>query len=183
MPYWDGAYCEEYEMYVKMPDGESVLVGKRSFIDATKEKIIGSGSMVSYANELYEGIGTRLHQLAVERAVQNNFNSIHIGSTGDAFPFHYKSLFRAEPYAEYVRMTYDEMLRIGRLKGLNEKEIKECLVESAQKGLYDSKTLENILKKAYIKNEDYIIDFNMVLDGKNFEYWKELAKSQPILLK
>ena len=178
MPYWDGAYSEQYEMYVKMSDGESVLVGERSFIDATKEKIIGSGSMESHASLLYEGIGTRLHQLAVERAIQNNYNSIHICSTGDAFPFHYKSLFRAEPNAECLH-KYE---RLGKALGLNAKDIKECLVESAQKGLYDEKTAENMLKKAYIKNEDYFADLDMVLDGKNFEYWKDLAKTQPILL-
>ncbi|MBO6273164.1 hypothetical protein J6O48_10365 [bacterium] len=182
IPCSNGTYNEGYEMYVKMPDGNSVLVGKRSFPVDTVAKQISSGNMASYARELYEGIGTRLHQLAVERAIQNNYNSIHIGSTGDAFPFHYKSLFRAEPFAEYVKMTYDDVLRIGKLKGLNDNEIKECLVESVQKGLYDSKTLENILKKAYIKNEDYIAEFDMVLDGQNFEYWKKLAKTQPILL-
>ena len=180
MPYHDGAYSEKYEMYVKMPDGNSVLVGERSFVVATAEKQIDCGSMGSNANELYEGIGTRLHQLAVERAIQNNYNNIIICSTGDAFPFHYKSLFRTG--SSDVKKTYDVVLSMGKRRGLSENEVRECLVESEQKGLYEAKTFENILKRAYIKNEDYIAEFEMVLDGQNLEYWKELAKTQPILL-
>ena len=178
------SYDECYEMYVKNPDGEDVLAGAYRFLLYSDYKVINYGLMTSYKKELYEGIGTRLHQLAVERAIQNNINSIYIDSIGNAFPFHYKSLFRAKPATESDEFAkYDIMNRTAKICGLSEDELKECLVESSQPGLYDSlRTYENMLKKVYLKNKKFDSELEMVLDGENFEYWKELAKKQPILL-
>ena len=178
-----GADDEYYTMYVQIPNGEPVLVGTRQFGINKKRKAITAGVMASYGNELYEGIGTRLHQLAVERAMQNNFNRIYIDAIGNSFPFHYKSLFRAKPAIgpdEFAK--YDIMKRTANLCGLNDGELKECLAESSQPGLYDSlKTYENMLKKVYMKNKKFSSELEMVLDGENLEYWKELAMKQPIL--
>jgi hypothetical protein len=38
-----------------------------------------------------------------------------------------------------------------------------------------------MLKKVYMKNKKFSSELEMVLDGENLEYWKELAMKQPIL--
>lgn len=189
----DSRIEEIYRMYVKNPKGKPELIGDRSFKLDTEKGVIAPGNMQAYGNDRYEGIGTRLHQLAVERMMQNDYKAVELCSVSKAFPFHYKSLFRVESHPE---LNSDFHTIITKFKTINPRLVKEgykplsddelisCLVETSQKGVFDfSKSYENILKLMFQKSIPPIGDTPMILDGKNLEYWKELAKNQPILLK
>lgn len=229
-----------YQIYRKLQNGEEELLGKRSFGFDDKNKFLTPGYMESFCKDKYEGIGTRLHQIAVEEAMSKGYNRIELLSLDQAYVFHKKSLFKVleglstfEQYArELGRNNLDDMQKVLKDKGMSEKEIKAlideekkslsipytslniedvssykkmimkkfedskmqisekefdaCLVFDSQYGSYNkSKIEENLRRLMYQKYKKVIpltTSIYMTLEGKNLEYWKQLVKSQPILI-
>lgn len=181
---------ELFEMYIKNNNGADELIGFRSFKPNDREKIISPGYMKSLANDRYEGIGIRLHQLAIERMIQYDYKAVEICSLDIAFPFHYKSLFRAKPehYRDFdvsvAKNIKEQFKRIisGKVK-ISDEEIDKCFIKADENSYFDfSKTIENFHKLFFRKHFTAGGDTPMVLDGKNLEYWKSLIAKQPILL-
>lgn len=68
--------------------------------------------MKSYAkDENIKGVGSRLHQLAVEKSILDGYEGrVGLQSVGDSFPFHYKSWFRAEsPWYKATGDIWEEL--------------------------------------------------------------------------
>lgn len=62
--------------------------------------------MDSHYNDFYSGIGLRLHQIAVERALQEGYKQIRLSSEYDAIHFHEKYGFRQdERTQDYTPMS------------------------------------------------------------------------------
>ncbi len=88
---------EEWYMCIKDSKGNYRKVGVREFGIDWDNNTITSGIMSSNsANKHYSGIGVRLHQLGIERMMQEGFENIQICSTPKAFPFHSKCGFIAK---------------------------------------------------------------------------------------
>lgn len=179
---------EQITMCVKNAHGERECIGYRTYQLDPERKILTPGNMEAYANDRYEGIGSRLHQIAIERMMQNDYKAVTICSTDRAFPFHYKSLFRAEPHPECnfdeasSKNMKDKISRMVENFDIKEEEINNCFAR-AEDNKYDfSKTLENIHKMFFKHRISTGGDTPMILDGKNLEYWKSLIAKQPILL-
>ena len=179
---------EQITMGVKNAQGEREYIGYRTYQLDPERKILTPGNMEAYANDRYEGIGSRLHQIAIERMMQNDYKAVTICSTDRAFPFHYKSLFRTEPHPECnfdeaaSKDMKDKISRMIKNFDIKEEEINNCFAR-AEDNKYDfSKTVENIHKMFFKHRISAGGDTPMILDGKNLEYWKSLIAKQPILL-
>ncbi len=185
-----GDNCEIFKMFLKNNNGKDELIGQRNFHLNPEERIISPGGMEAYANDRYEGIGTRLHQLAIERMIQNDYKAVEIFSLDMAFPFHYKSLFRAKPMPEknFDSSVMESIIAkskqiISGKAEISDTEIKNCFVKAEGSDKFDiSKTLENFQKLFFQKRLSTGEDTRMILDGENLEYWKSLIAKQPILL-
>ena len=136
----------------------------------------------------FEGIGLRAHQIGVERMMQENLDTIQICAEAQAFPFHYKSGFRIVPMQiEVTPEKIKNLLEFWEEKSGISKEVLEKAIVSKNidgKIIIDSKTMENWRKLLFLKNNGKYItgDTPMELRGEWLEKWKEMAKSQPILL-
>jgi hypothetical protein len=153
----DGTY-EEWQFLVKNSSDEYELVGKRSFIVNKEANRIMSSWMDSYAGaEKFAGIGLRGHQIAVERMLQEGFDTVQIMAEPQAFPFHYKSGFRVVPSCH--RIDANELAR-RKSKwmtngGLSKDELESLIVinKGPDGRMYlSSKTYENLRKYIYLKN-------------------------------
>ncbi len=183
---------ETYEIYIKNPKGEDELIGFREIRFDIENKTLIPGNMESFANDRYEGIGTRLHQLGIERTMQKGYGAVVINSTDSAFPFHYKSLFRMQPTPErnfgsdILPAIKKEVLDIAKGKTtISPTELDNCFIRTRDGKLFDmAKTKENIQKLFFQKrlSDSNGVFSRMILDGENLEYWKCLIAKQPITL-
>ena len=182
---------EKWEIFVKDKNVPSNYrrIGKRTFDLDFFENKIEPGYMVSKEgkNE-YDGIGVRLHQIAVERMLQEDFNTVEIESLYSAFPFHYKCGFRTSPdNSTYLKTELMENLGSWS-KALKKpiKELKEKVVleDSGDYCEIDSNAVEEIKKEICIKSGGMrpFEDTLMTLQGKQLREWIDLAESQPIIL-
>lgn len=188
--HYKGDNGETFEMFLKNNTGKDERIGYRTFQLKPEERIISPGSMEAYANDRYEGIGTRLHQLAIERMIQNDYKAVEIYSLDKAFPFHYKSLFRVKPMPEKnfnssliesIKTKCKQTIR-GKAE-ISDTEIDKCFVKAEGSDKFDiSKALENFQKLFFQKRLRAGGDTPMILDGENLDYWKSLIAKQPILL-
>ena len=180
---------EKWCMYVKNSSGEYKEIGYRELNLDRKRKKIAPGYMNSEeGNAEYSGIGLRLHQICIERMMQEGYENVYILSTANAFPFHYKSGFRV--LENTTRMTKDAfettIKKLSKKSGISEKELRKVVVfieNSSNEIIISSKTFENWNKLFYqnnISSLDYY-GFPMKLSDENLTYWKELIKQQPIL--
>ncbi len=79
-----------FKLYVR-----NRLVGETDLMN--DDKSIYVSGMEAPGNTTYKGIGTTLHQLAVETSIQRGFKGrVSLYSLSDAVGFHYKSGFRAD---------------------------------------------------------------------------------------
>lgn len=186
---FQGLPREKWEMYVKNGVGKYERVGIRKFgLDYVNSKI-DSGYMESKeGREKYQGIGIRLHQLVVERMLQEGFDNVEVESTFSAFPFHYKCGFRLSPEGDFYEKPELEVAisRWSKILNLSGDEIKKKIVlEDLGNAYYvDYKEIENIKKSICILGDGKIPFENttMVLDKANLDKWKERVLSQPIIL-
>lgn len=142
--------------------------------------------MKSKGNKEYSGIGIRLHQLRVERMLQNNLGNVQIVAEGNSFPFHYAMGYRLVPARRPIE---DAASIMHEFSGFNKKPPKEnskylaVKVENNKQYIDFSASIENCLNDYYKNGGAPIKDFspNMFLDQVSLKQWIELIEKQPIL--
>jgi len=149
------------------------------------EKIISY--MEAEGNKEYSGIGVRLHQLRVERMLQNGLGNVCIVAEGNSFPFHYAMGYRL-PHV--TRPLEDSKEILQEFAGLNQKTPRENSKylflerEDDKKIVINySATLEHFLDDYYKHGGETLVNFspNMYLNETSLKQWVEMIKKQPIL--
>ena len=149
------------------------------------EKI--SSYMKARGNKEFGGIGTRMHQLRVERMLQNGLGNVCIVAEGNSFPFHYSMGYRL-PDAK--RPIEDSTKILQEFSSLNQKSPRENSKyiflerDNDKKVVINwSATLEHFLNDYYKNGGAPLVDFspNMYLNEASLEQWIEMIKKQPIL--
>lgn len=157
-----------------------------AFIDGELcEKVLSY--MNAKGNKEYGGIGTRMHQLRVERMLQNRLGNVCIVAEGNSFPFHYSMGYRL-PDAK--RPIEDSTKILQEFSSLNQKYPRENSKyiflerDNDKKVVINwSATLEHFLNDYYKNGGTPLVDFspNMYLNEASLEQWIEMIKKQPIL--
>lgn len=181
--------CEEWLFFTKDLENNYHMIGRRSFrVDKMAKRITPGWMDSEEGSAKYAGIGLRGHQLAVERMMQENLDSVEVLSLANAFPFHYKSGFRIIPQEVKVsKSKLDDVIKLwNKETGIDEKLLRENVVAKAvneETVSVSSLTLENFRKLLYLKNNGRYVtgDTPMELHGEWLEKWKQMALSQPIL--
>ena len=157
-----------------------------AFIDGELcEKVLSY--MNAKGNKEYGGIGTRMHQLRVERMLQNRLGNVCIVAEGNSFPFHYSMGFRL-PDAK--RPIEDSTKILQEFSSLNQKSPRENSKyiflerDNDKKVVINwSATLEHFLNDYYKNGGAPLVDFspNMYLNEASLEQWIQMIKKQSIL--
>lgn len=157
-----------------------------TFIDGELcEKVLSY--MNAKGNKEYGGIGTRMHQLRVERMLQNRLGNVCIVAEGNSFPFHYSMGYRL-PDAK--RPIEDSTKILQEFSSLNQKSPRENSKyiflerDNDKKVVINwSATLEHFLNDYYKNGGAPLVDFspNMYLTEASLAQWIEMIKKQPIL--
>ena len=143
--------------------------------------------MNAKGNKEYGGIGTRMHQLRVERMLQNGLGNVCIVAEGNSFPFHYSMGYRL-PDAK--RPLEDSTKILQEFSSLNQKSPRENSKyiflerDNDKKVVINwSATLEHFLNDYYKNGGTPLVDFspNMYLNETSLEQWIKMIKKQPIL--
>ena len=143
--------------------------------------------MNAKGNKEYGGIGTRMHQLRVERMLQNGLGNVCIVAEGNSFPFHYSMGYRL-PDAK--RPLEDSTKILQEFSSLNQKSPRENSKyiflerDNDKKVVINwSATLEHFLNDYYKNGGAPLVDFspNMYLNEASLEQWIDMIKKQPIL--
>ena len=143
--------------------------------------------MNAKGNKEYGGIGTRMHQLRVERMLQNGLGNVCIVAEGNSFPFHYSMGYRL-PDAK--RPIEDSTKILQEFSSLNQKSPRDnskyiFLERDKDKKVVInwSATLEHFLNDYYKNGGAPLVDFspNMYLNEASLEQWIDMIKKQPIL--
>lgn len=158
---------------------------EQTFIDGELyEKVLSY--MKAAGNQEYGGIGTRLHQLRVERMLQNGFGNVCIVAEGNSFPFHYAMGYRLAPVKRPVEDSTKILQEFSSLNKKTPKENSKYLFIERQDNKYIinwSATLEHFLDDYYKNGGTPLVDFspNMFLNETSLKQWVEMIKKQPIL--
>lgn len=157
-----------------------------AFIDGELcEKVLSY--MNAKGNKEYGGIGTRMHQLRVERMLQNRLGNVCIVAEGNSFPFHYSMGYRL-PDAK--RPLEDSTKILQEFSSLNQKSPRENSKyiflerDNDKKVVINwSATLEHFLNDYYKNGGAPLVDFspNMYLNEASLAQWIEMIKKQSIL--
>ena len=157
-----------------------------AFVDGELyEKILSY--MKAKGNKEYSGIGTRMHQLRVERMLQNGLGNVCIVAEGNSFPFHYSMGYRL---ASVQRPVEDSTKILQKFSNLNQKSPQENSKyiflerDNNKKVVINwSATLERFLNDYYKNGGAPLVNFspNMYLNKTSLEQWIEMIKKQPIL--
>ncbi len=182
----DNAFKKVGDIYFYLDRENNIISPKFELINIDGELYERVQSyMRSYGNNDYEGIGIRLHQLRIERMLQEKMDNIMIVAEGNSFPFHYNMGFRLSPNfvaAEDMKKVIGTLSDInGKNKSYNKKFIRFCY-QNGEKLIDYSGTLENFLND-YYKKGGKTLDYepNMFLDKASAEQWINYIKTQPIL--
>ncbi|MBP5792673.1 MAG: hypothetical protein J6W46_03405, partial [Spirochaetaceae bacterium] len=133
------------EKQMVMPKFEKVFINGELYEKA-------SSYMKSINNEDFAGIGTRLHQIRIERMLQTNSGNSFIIAEGDSFPFHYSMGYRL---TDSTRAIEDSIHILQEFSNMNKKSFKqnlEFLFAEQKSGKYVinwSATLEHFLYDYY----------------------------------
>lgn len=168
------------ERQMVMPKFEKVLINGELYEKA-------SSYMKAQYNKDYGGIGTRLHQIRIERMLQTNSGNSFIVAEGDSFPFHYSMGYRLMPS---IRTIEDSIHILREFSGMNKKSFKQNLeflfAEQQPSGEYAinwSATLEHFLYDYYKNGGKSLDDLspNMFLNPISLKQWIAMIQKQPIL--
>jgi len=144
--------------------------------------------MESCGNKNYDGIGIRMHQLRVERMLQEKLGNVCIVADGNSFPFHYDTGYRLEPH--YEEFNEDGLISVvKKLCSINRKQPIDNMgfvsVEDidGKQVINESHSIENCLYDYYKKGGATIENFKpyMYLDKTSLKHWMGLIKNQSIL--
>lgn len=180
---------ELWGIFIKNIRGNYEPIGERSFEIDEGLKRITPGDMTSQSgNYKYNGIGIRLHQIAIERMMQKGLKNVQICSTENAFPFHYKCGFRVISFERTMeKIEFEKMLEeYSNVSGIDKKILyknAEIIEDNEDIVKYSTTTMENWRKLLYAKGKclDSYCDYPMKLSQKALQNWEQLIKSQPIL--
>ena len=141
--------------------------------------------MKSNGNKDYQGIGARLHQLRIERMLQEKLGNVMIVAEGNSFPFHYNMGFRLQPEVaslEDMEKVIKILSEINNKDGVFNKKFIQFVYSNGEKMIDYSRTLENCLND-YYKNGGKALEFepNMFLDAVSAKEWIDYIVKQPIL--
>lgn len=161
------------------PKFESDTINEESY-----EKIFSF--MKAKENNEFGGIGLRLHQLRVERMLQNGLGNVCIVAKGNSFPFHYAMGYRLAPVQRPIEDLVEILQKFSHINKLHPKENSKYLFVEYQDGkpvINWSTTLEHFLDDYYKNSANQILDFspNMYLNETSLKQWFEMIKKQPIL--
>ena len=158
--------------------------GEKEFCENLDSYMSASG------NKDYGGIGIRLHQLRVERMLQEKLGNVCIAADGNSFPFHYDMGYRLQP--NYAELDKDALISVvNTLCNFNKKQPIDNMgfvsVEDkdGKQVINISHSIENCLCDYYKKGGKPIVNFMpyMYLDETSVQQWINLVKAAPILLK
>ena len=180
---------ETYLFMIRDPiRGFLQTIGERSFEVNRKESIISPGAMYNHCKERYSGVGTRGHQLAVERKMQEGFENVEIHSYFSAYPFHKKCGFvpisdEIIPINNYLSELEDMAMSLK----LDEETLMPLLERrliGAKWYIDENLSLRNIAEYIYKKGitPPAAGGFSMQLSPLAMKEWEIFAESQPILL-
>jgi hypothetical protein len=201
--------CEHYLLMVKDKKGKVKLnnekfkvVGETIFYVNKDQKMITPGFdltlidgvvyekmhsyMYAHGNKEYGGIGVRLHQLRVERMLQNDLGNVRIAADGNSFPFHYSMGYRLSPNKRPVGEAKNLLEELSKLNKKQPRENAQYLsvdIKDNKQILDVSASIENCLNVYYKNGGEPIKEFmpNMFLDIISLNQWKEMIEKQPIL--
>lgn len=180
---------EKWCIFIKNIRGDYQPVGERSFeIDLGLNRITPGEMSSEMGNYKYSGIGIRLHQIAIERMIQEDLKNVQICSTQEAFPFHYKCGFRVIPFERTIKKgNFEKMLEEYSQNNKIDKKIlyqnSEIIEEKNGIIRFSTKYIENWRKLLYAKGNhvNSYCDYPMKLSEKAIENWKNQISFQPIL--
>lgn len=179
---------ERYSFLVKKGDTFK-KIGYRSFdLDKVSNRIL-PGNMQNIERDKYLGIGVRGHQLAVERMLHNNFDTVEICSLLRAYPFHKGCGF--VPFRQSIVPLYQfnlsETLKdFINIFNINKNVVKKLMfVEKDKNGMYildNDLTMSNLAEYCLQHNLELppTSGISMQLSKKAIEEWTKLIKTQPI---
>ena len=201
--------CEKYIIMVKDEKGKIKvqnekykIIGETHFYIDKKRKMISPryeismidgelhekvhSYMKSKEKHKYAGIGTRLHQIRVERMLQNNFGNVEIVAEGNSFPFHYSMGYRLRPIYKPVDDAAQIMHELSEFNKQPARENAKYLaieVKDKKQIINLSATIENCLNDYYKNKQNPALEFtpNMFLDETSVNQWIEMIQKQPIL--
>ena len=142
--------------------------------------------MKSTGNSNYAGIGIRLHQIRVERMLQENLGNVQIVAEGDSFPFHYSMGYRLVPTTRPIEDCIPIAQEFSRWNKKAPQENLKYLHAKQQDGKYVidwSATLEDFLCDYYRCGGTPLDEFlpNMFLNKSSVKQWVAMIQKQPIL--
>ena len=149
------------------------------------EKVLSN--MNAAGNKEYGGIGTRLHQIRVERMLQNGLGNVCIVAEGNSFPFHYSMGYRLAPAQRPVEDSSKILQKFSNLNQKSPRDNSKYIFlerDNDKKVVINwSATLEHFLNDYYKNGGAPLIDFspNMYLTENSLDQWIEMIKKQPIL--
>lgn len=137
-------------------------------------------------NKDYAGIGTRLHQIRVERMMQTGMGNSCIVAEGNSFPFHYSLGYRLTQAVRPIEDCINILRDFSHWNNKPQKENSQYLFAQRQENKYIinwSATLEHFLCD-YYKNGGAALDEllpNMFLNATSVKQWIAMIQKQPIL--
>ena len=147
-----------------------------------------SSYMNAPGNKDYAGIGTRLHQIRIERMFQMGLGNSFIVADGASFPFHYSMGYRLKPGSMPIEKSIGVLRDFSDWNKKSFKENTKYLYAEWEEGKYIlnwSATLEHFLYD-YYKEGGKPLEFfspNMYLNEVSAKQWLDFIKKQPILCK
>lgn len=142
--------------------------------------------MKSTGNSNYAGIGIRLHQIRVERMLQENLGNVQIVAEGNSFPFHYSMGYRLAPTTRPIEDCIPIAQEFSHWNKKAPQENLKYLHAKQQDGKYVidwSATLEDFLCDYYRCGGAPLDEFlpNMFLNKSSVKQWIAMIQKQPIL--
>lgn len=137
-------------------------------------------------NQDYYGIGTRLHQIRVERMMQNNLRNSQIVADGNSFPFHYSMGYRLTPATRPIEDCIQILRDFSHWNNKTQQENSQYLFAEQQNGKFVinwSATLEHFLCDYYKNGGTPLEEFlpNMFLNETSLKQWIAMIQRQSIL--
>ena len=176
---------DKYEFMANLPNGQEDYLG---YIEMHLYDGVYIEEMNTERGNLkYAGIGTRMHQFAIEMSMKyREKGRVFFESSPDAAVFHYKNGFR--PLQIFQPLTQDEIDYRTYQSGFHRVKLKLSDITTITNGkphidtnalCYEPKIRLDILngKRIHVMNT-----ISMELRGEQLEKWKARIATQPILL-
>jgi len=168
------------EKQMVMPKLEKVFINGELYEKA-------SSYMRAPGNKDFAGIGTRLHQIRIERMLQSKMGNSFIIAEGDSFPFHYSMGYRLAPSTRDIKESIHVLREFSDMNKKSFKQNLEFLFAEKQKSgefiINWSATLEHFLCDYYRNGGKPLENFspNMFLNPTSLKQWIAMIQKQPIL--